>query len=65
MSSFIFALQVWGYDEGFCYYTGIGHSGSVNRVRVSPDRTAIVSVGSEGGIFIWKYLKPSVNALAV
>ena len=54
-------VQLWGYDEGHCFYTGVGHSGTVNRVRVSPDRTHVVSVGSEGGIFIWKYMKPGAE----
>lgn len=33
--------------------TGVAHSGSVSRVGVTPDKTRIVSVGTEGGIFIW------------
>jgi WD40 repeat protein len=52
-------VQVWGYDQGYCYFTGVGHSRAVNRVRISPDRLFIVSVGSEGGIFIWTYASPS------
>jgi WD domain, G-beta repeat len=52
------ALQVWGYDQGFCYYTGVGHSGAVTRVRVSPDKLFIVSVGTEGGVFVWRYAAP-------
>jgi WD40 repeat protein len=51
-------VQVWGYDQGYCYFVGVGHSRAVNRVRISPDRLFIVSVGSEGGIFIWKYVAP-------
>lgn len=54
-------VQLWGYDEGHCFYTGVGHSGTVNRVRVSPDRTHVVSVGSEGGIFVWKYKSPAAD----
>jgi cilia- and flagella-associated protein 52 len=54
-------VQVWGYDQGFCYLTGVGHSGTVNRVRVSPDRLFIVSVGSEGGIFVWKFVAPAAQ----
>ena len=51
-------VQVWGYDQGHCFFSGIGHSGTVNRVRVSPDNLFIVSVGSEGGIFVWHYKAP-------
>lgn len=43
---------------------GTGHSGSVAAVRISPDRKIIVSVGSEGGIFIWGMLPPSCDAHA-
>lgn len=34
--------------------TGRGHSGTVSAVKFSPDESRIVSVGEEGGIFIWK-----------
>ena len=27
-------IKVWDYDEGICYYTGIGHSGNITRVRI-------------------------------
>ncbi|CAG9462289.1 unnamed protein product [Pedinophyceae sp. YPF-701] len=47
-------VSVWGYDDGLCHNRGLGHSGEVSRVLVSPDRTRIVSVGTEGGIFIWE-----------
>lgn len=26
-------VQLWDYDQGLCYYTGVGHSGSITRVR--------------------------------
>ena len=55
-------MQVWGYDQGYCYCTGVGHSGAVTRVRVSPDRAFIVSVGSEGGIFVWKFAQPGAQS---
>ena len=28
-------------------------------LAVAPDKTAVVSVGSEGGIFIWEYAQPN------
>lgn len=46
-------VRRWGYDEGHCSSVGVGHSGNVNKVRISPDQTFAVSVGSEGAIFIW------------
>ena len=47
-------VNLWNYDEGSKYYVGEGHSGSVCKVRISPDEQRIISVGTEGGIFIWK-----------
>jgi hypothetical protein len=46
-------VKVWGYDEGFCYYVGVGHSGDISQARISPDQNSIVTVGDEGAIFIW------------
>jgi len=46
-------VQVWGYDEGYNYFTGVGHSGDIQAVKFSPDNQSIVSVGEEGAIFIW------------
>lgn len=57
-------IKLWGYDEGHCYYFGMGHSGAIKRVAISPDQRNVVSVGEEGAIFIWKmpppgFIKPS------
>ena len=57
-------VRLWGYDEGFCYYEGIGHSGSIQKMVISPDQKSIVSVGSEGAIFIWKTPEEVLNAKA-
>jgi len=46
-------VRLWDYDEGICYYNGVGHSGAVSKVAISPNQQFIVSCGSEGGIFIW------------
>lgn len=46
-------VKVWGYDLGACLAVGMGHSGSVQAAFVSPDKSRIVSVGSEGAIMIW------------
>ncbi len=45
--------QVWGYDEGHCHFVGVGHSGAIARVAITPDKSRAVTVGTEGGIFIW------------
>ena len=54
-------VKLWGYDEGSCYAMGTAHSGSVNRVAVTPDKSHVVSVGSEGAIMIWNYVAPSLT----
>lgn len=46
-------VKIWGYDEGLCYYEGVGHSGSITKINISPDQKYIVSVGTAGAIFIW------------
>ena len=25
-------IKVWNYDEGICYHSGVGHSGSISKV---------------------------------
>jgi WD40 repeat protein len=47
-------LKLWDYDEGVCKYIGVGHSGTITSAKIAPDQTFIVSVGSEGAIFLWK-----------
>jgi len=47
-------IKLWSYDEGSPYYVGVGHSGSVECVKIAPDEAHVISVGSEGGIFVWK-----------
>merc|ERR1711939_678258 len=46
-------VKVWHYDEGMCRFIGVGHSGSINRLAISPDQGICVSVGAEGAICIW------------
>jgi len=55
-------LKFWSYDAGISYATGVAHTGTITDVAVTPDCTKIVSVGSEGGIFIWECPPtPTVN----
>jgi cilia- and flagella-associated protein 52 len=51
-------VKVWLYDEGEQVAAGVGHSGTITRLRISPDKRIIVSVGSEGAIFIWHMFSP-------
>ena len=46
-------VKVWSYDDGLVLGIGQGHSGAIQKVAFSPDLSTIVSVGTEGGIFIW------------
>jgi len=46
-------VKVWHYDDGITIGCGRGHSGRVNSVAISPNQRHVVSVGSEGGVFIW------------
>ena len=46
-------MKLWDYDTGLTMGVGGGHSGAINGVAIAPDQKTIVSVGSEGGIFIW------------
>jgi WD40 repeat protein len=54
-------LYCCSYDEGRCWYAGVGHSGEVTALAVAPDKSAVVSVGAEGGIFIWDYIRPPMS----
>jgi len=46
-------VKIWDYDEGIQYYKGVGHSGAITKIAISPNQKFIVSAGAEGGIFIW------------
>lgn len=46
-------MRLWDYDEGICYYNGVGHSGAITKIAIAPNQKFFVSVGSEGSIFMW------------
>jgi WD40 repeat protein len=46
-------LKVWDYDEGEVRFEGVGHSGDIVKIALSPDQRSLVSVGAEGAIFVW------------
>lgn len=46
---------MWLYREGVPCYVGIGHAASITKIKVSPDRSVIVSVSADGGIFLWTF----------
>lgn len=47
-------LRVFSYDEGLVRAQGLAHSGTINRVKISPDARLAISVGEEGAICIWR-----------
>lgn len=55
-------VKLWDYDEGICYYQGIGHSGDITKICISPDQKTIVSVGTEGAIFMWHMPEAVINS---
>lgn len=52
-------VKVWDYNEGEVTHVGVGHSGNITRVRISPGNEYIVSVSADGAILRWKYPFPS------
>ncbi|CAI9734955.1 ciliaflagella52-likeassociated and flagella-associated 52 [Octopus vulgaris] len=46
-------IKVWLYEEGVVTHIGVGHGGSIKRVKISPDQTFVISVGEEGAILRW------------
>ncbi|XP_054312590.1 cilia- and flagella-associated protein 52 isoform X1 [Pongo pygmaeus] len=48
-------VKVWDYNEGEVTHVGVGHSGNITRIRISPGNQYIVSVSADGAILRWKY----------
>ncbi|RYH31397.1 hypothetical protein EON65_02715 [archaeon] len=46
-------IKIWHYDDGLTVAEGMGHSGEVRAVKISPDQKTLVSVGSSGEIIFW------------
>ncbi|KAM6297486.1 cilia- and flagella-associated protein 52 [Aegotheles albertisi] len=51
-------VKVWNYNEGAVTHVGVGHSGNITRLKISPGSKYIVSVSADGAILIWKYPTP-------
>lgn len=47
------SVKLWDYDGGIFIASGVAHSGTVSAATISPDQKTVVSVGHEGGVFIW------------
>ncbi|KAF6298269.1 cilia and flagella associated protein 52 [Rhinolophus ferrumequinum] len=48
-------VKVWDYNEGEVTHVGIGHSGNITGIRISPGNQYIISVSTDGAILRWKY----------
>ncbi|XP_029413361.1 cilia- and flagella-associated protein 52 isoform X2 [Nannospalax galili] len=48
-------VKVWDYNEGEVTHVGVGHSGNIMGIRVSPGNQYIISVSADGAILRWKY----------
>ena len=46
---------MWRYDEGDVTHIGMGHSGAITGIKISPDGEHIVSVSNDGAIMRWKF----------
>lgn len=46
---------MWRYDEGEVTHVGVGHSGEITAVKISPDCRTIVSVSADGAILRWSF----------
>ncbi|KAM3922864.1 cilia- and flagella-associated protein 52 [Leptodactylus fuscus] len=51
-------VKVWDYNEGEVTQVGIGHSGSITRLKICPLSKYIISVSTDGAILRWKYPYP-------
>lgn len=47
-------VKVWDFETGELVGVGKGHCGNIKKVVWAPNQSIIVSVGAEGGIYIWK-----------
>lgn len=57
-------VKLWSYDEGISYFQGVGHSGAITKIAIAPNQSYIVTVGTEGAIFMWHTPESVVNAKA-
>ncbi|KFQ31379.1 WD repeat-containing protein 16, partial [Merops nubicus] len=48
-------VKLWDYNEGAVTHVGVGHSGSITRLKICPGNKYIVSVSADGAILIWRY----------
>ena len=47
-------VKVWDFESGDIIAVGKGHCGAIKKAVFAPNQSIIISVGAEGGIYIWK-----------
>ena len=47
-------IKIWEYDTGIPKWRGLGNSGVINRIAISPNQAFIISVSVDGSIFIFE-----------
>jgi cilia- and flagella-associated protein 52 len=47
-------VKIWHYDEGLTVAKGMGHSGAITAVAMSPDQRTVVSAGRDGDLIFWR-----------
>ncbi|NXT26149.1 CFA52 protein, partial [Syrrhaptes paradoxus] len=48
-------VKLWDYNQGTVTHVGVGHSGSVTRLKICPGNKYIVSVSADGAVLLWTY----------
>ncbi|KAM8797004.1 cilia- and flagella-associated protein 52 [Eudromia elegans] len=48
-------VKMWDYNEGEVTHVGVGHSGSITRLKICPGNKYIVSVSADGAVLRWKF----------
>ncbi|XP_019357699.1 PREDICTED: cilia- and flagella-associated protein 52-like [Gavialis gangeticus] len=48
-------VEVWDYDTGEVTHVGVGHSGSIRRLKICPGNKYIMSVSADGATLQWKH----------
>ena len=46
-------LKLWDFEMVTLLATGVGHSGTINDLKFSPDDRQLVSVGVDGLVLVW------------
>lgn len=48
-------VKVWRYVDGDVTHVGVGHSGSITSVCVSPNKRFIITTSADGALLRWRF----------